>query len=258
MYPYKEVFNKAEQTLKNISSLSESDFKKAFNEYRFQELRILSDNEYYLMLVDIVFYSGFKAETVTKKLDVIHDHLPSFKSVSLYDDQNVESIMSDKNMIRNKRKIKACINIAKEFKILISEYGSFINFINSYGSFDKFENILLLKEDIESKFDYIGGITSYHVMTDLGLPVLKPDRVIVRLFKRLGLIQNGCQLLKSLIHGRKFSEATGHPIRYIDIILVKLGQVGIEESMGIETGICLKNNPQCEKCLLREYCSYEG
>ncbi|WP_094226858.1 hypothetical protein [Methanolobus psychrotolerans] len=62
-------------------------------------------------------------------------------------------------------------------------------------------------------------------MTEIGLPVLKPDRVITRIFKRIGLIESEDQLLKTVIHGRKFSQETGLPIRYIDIIFAIYGQM---------------------------------
>ncbi len=91
-------------------------------------------------------------------------------------------------------------------------------------------------------------------MTDIGLPVLKPDRVMCRIFKRLGLLENENQLLKTVIQGRKFAEATDLPIRYIDIVFVAYGQVKSEE-LGLIEGICLKN-PRCYECSIQEYCEF--
>ena len=108
---------------------------------------------------------------------------------------------------------------------------------------------MLLKEELEFRFDYLGGITVYHFLTDIGLDVLKPDRVLVRIFQRLGLIESEKQLLKTVIQGRKFAAATGHSIRYIDIIFVTYGQQGQE-------GICFTKNPKCNLCGLTEKCNY--
>jgi DNA-3-methyladenine glycosylase I len=112
-----------------------------------------------------------------------------------------------------------------------------------------------LKEELEYKFHGIGRITTYHVLTDIGLPVLKPDRVISRIFKRLGIIENSDQLLKTIIQGRKFVEITGLPIRYIDIIFVSYGQAK-SVALGLDRGICLEKNPLCEVCEVVEYCRY--
>jgi DNA-3-methyladenine glycosylase I len=109
------------------------------------------------------------------------------------------------------------------------------------------------------RFDYLSKITSYHFLTDIGMPVLKPDRVIRRIFYRLGLIEDEseseAQLLDSVYQGRKFVQATGYPIRYIDIVFVAYGQV-YSTGTGIGQGICLKDHPRCEVCGVRDDCRY--
>ena len=112
----------------------------------------------------------------------------------------------------------------------------------------------MLKEELEARFAYLGGITVYHFLTDLALPVLKPDRVIARIFRRLGLVEYERQHLKTVIHGRKFAEATELPIRYVDIVLVAYGQVRSIE-IGIDRGICLKE-PRCDLCSLTGVCQF--
>lgn len=256
MKPYKEIFSKVEVTLRNQSKLSEMDFNSHFGKFKTYENRSLSDADYFNTLIQIVFYSGFKAETVSKKLDVIKTHFPNFNVVATYDDEKVSKIMNDPTMIKNERKIRACVNNAKIFKNIIEEYGSFKNYLASFKLEESFKNLMLFKEEIEDKFHYLGDITAYHFMTDIGLPVLKPDRVITRIFKRIGLIESEKQLLETVIQGRKFSEETGYPIRYIDICFVKYGQMGEEKDFGLDNGICLEKNPNCLVCGIKEYCNY--
>ena len=62
------------------------------------------------------------------------------------------------------------------------------------------------------------------------------------------------QFFKTIQHGRKFAEATGFPIRYIDIVFVAYGQMKSEE-IGLTEGICL-TNPRCHECSITAYCSY--
>ena len=93
-------------------------------------------------------------------------------------------------------------------------------------------------------------------MTDIGLPVLKPDRAITRIFKRIGLIESKEQLLKTVIIGRRFSQETGEPIRYIDIILSKYGQMGEDVNLGLDDGICLEAYPKCGLCGIQGYCDH--
>ena len=109
---------------------------------------------------------------------------------------------------------------------------------------------------MESRFQYLGGVTVYHFLTDIGLPVLKPDRVICRIFHRLGLLDSEGQLLKAVLQGRKFAQATDRPMRYIDIVFVAYGQVESPD-LGITKGICL-DQPRCEACGLTRFCQYQS
>jgi DNA-3-methyladenine glycosylase I len=54
------------------------------------------------------------------------------------------------------------------------------------------------------------------------LQVLKPNRVICRIFYRLGLIRSELDTEEALRQGRLLAQATREPIRYIDIVFVAL------------------------------------
>lgn len=246
---YSDIFARVERTLKQQTGLSDNLFAERFSNFRNLTFTKRTDDEYFQIIKRIIFYSGFKAETVTNKLDIIDNHFPDYKTVSLFDETNLTLILSDKKMIKNRNKISATINNAKIVKQIVEEHGSFQLYIDSFNPTTSFENLMLLKEELEYRFDYLGGITVYHFLTDIGLDVLKPDRVIVRIFKRLGLIEDEKQLLKTIIQGRKFASATGYPIRYIDVIFVTYGQQGLN-------GICLGQKPKCNLCDLIEQCNF--
>lgn len=255
-FPYRDVFLAVETRLVEAGEqhMPVEKIRAQLDQYKLFEGRDLSDDQYFSILVFVAFYSGFRAATVTSKIDVIQKHFPGWEKVSLYGDEDIKNILSDPEMIAHPTKIRGCVENAKMFGELISKYGSIKKYIESYSPAESFENLLLLKEALEASFAYLGGITVYHFMTDIGLPVLKPDRVMCRIFERLGLLENQGQLLKAVLQGRKFAEATGFPIRYIDIVFVAYGQVKSEE-IGVIEGICL-NTPRCQKCSIRSYCGF--
>ncbi len=257
MKEYKAIFDKIEATLIATGSANTpaDEIRTKLNEFKKVEGRTFSDAEYYWILVYVIFYSGFRAATVTVKLELIRSCFPDYQTVSSYDPGKIDEILSNPAMIKNRRKIEACVQNAQVFKNIVSEYGSFKAYIDSFSPLASFENLMLLKEELEYRFSGLGRITTYHVLTDIGMPVIKPDRVICRIFTRLGLIESEEQLLKTVIQGRKFAEATGHPIRYIDIVFVAYGQVQSRE-YGLENGICLEQNPLCSICGVMEYCNY--
>jgi DNA-3-methyladenine glycosylase I len=165
-------------------------------------------------------------------------------------------------MIRHKGKIQASVDNAQAFKAVVDQYGSFQKYVDSFSPKASFENLMRLRRDLRRRFRYLGKITAYHFLTDIGMPVLKPDKVIRRIFYRLGLIESEGeseeQLLKVIFQGQKFAQETGHPIRYIDIVFVAYGREGLVKSgdIGIERGICLEDDPQCSICGVNKYCDY--
>lgn len=253
---YREIFYKAESSLKKHCNFDASEFESIYGSFKNYEKRMLSDREIFQMLVMIIFYSGFKAATVEVHKNTILSYFHDSVEVAEYDEPMVQRILSDPKMIRNESKIRSCITNAKTYNKIVKVFGSFNRYLDSFKPMESFENLLLLKEELEYKFEYLGGTTVYHFLTDLGFNVLKPDRVIARIFKRLGLIEDSKQLLKSVIQGRRFAQVTGLPIRYIDIIFVKYGQQGQSIEFGLDDGICLSDTPKCGICGLTGYCEY--
>jgi len=251
---YKSIFSSIEDSLRKHFQMTENEFHDRFSNFTDLQFNRRSDQVYFDKMKMIVFYSGFNALTVSKKESRINEHFGYYKIVANYNDSDKKYILSDKLMIRKPSKINAVINNAKEFVKIIQRFGSFHDYIDSFSPTESFENLMLLKEDLECRFEYLGGITVFHFLMDIGLDVIKPDRVITRIFERIGVIEYKDQYLKTIFHGRKFAEATGHPIRYIDIVLVSYGQQG--DSKNQMDGICLEKSPKCEICGVRKYCQY--
>jgi len=245
---YRQIFFNIEGTLRALSSDFShfEDFKKISNKSP------PTDDAVFKIIVGIVFYSGMNAATVTKRLPAIYEYVGDYEKVTQLDP---ERMLMDDRIIHHKRKIHGCIANAKEFEKIINQYGSFSNYLNSFGNLDDLEVLGRIKSDFENRFAYIGKVTAYHLMMELGLNVLKPDRVICRIFQRLGFIQDENDLTGAVEVGREIAEATNLPIRYVDIIFVKYGQKGSEEGFGLKDGICLIN-PRCGKCSITRYCNY--
>lgn len=233
---------------------AESDVRARLDAFDQVAGAAFSDDEIFRKLVMVIFYSGFRAKTVTDKRNVILAHFPDIATVAAYGAPDISRITSDPSMIRNKRKIGACVENARALAELSRAHGSVQAYIEAFGASESFENLFLLKEELEAKLAFVGGVTVYHLMTDLGLPVLKPDRVICRLFARLGLLESERQLLKAVLLGRRLARLTDRSIRYVDRVLVAHGQVASPE-LGISTGICL-NKPRCSECSVRPTCLY--
>ncbi len=246
---YKEIFQKIESALMANYQLSKEEFDEEFDSFKNLTYSEKTDNEYFDILKFIPFYAGFKAETVWKKYELLNNYFPDYKTVASYTKEKVDLMMNDKEMIKNIKKINSTIKNARRFERLVEQYGSIHNYFESFKPNESAENLMMLKSSLQYNFSYLGEITVYHFMTEIGLNVIKPDRVLQRIFARLDLITEREQLFESILIGRKFAEETGYPIRYIDVIFVVYGQIG-------KYGICFEENPKCELCLLTDRCNY--
>lgn len=254
-----EIFYKIEETLRNQSTLMREEFDRRFGKFSDVDYRVKTDHDIFWILVYIPFYSGMRSSTVTQRLPTIKKYLCDFNKVKDYSQAEVDQMLRDPNMIRHRRKIEACIANAREFDALLNQYGSFSKYLESFGSLTEEAAIKELRADLMGRFRYLGKITAYHFLTELGIDVIKPDRVICRIFERLGLIDARKKIDQVVEVGRRIAVATGYPTRYVDAVLVKYGQVGGGEEgryFGLEGGICLEKNPKCSVCGITGYCDY--
>jgi DNA-3-methyladenine glycosylase I len=237
VHNYEQLFRAIERSLltEGANERPIVEIQAELQKYRAIETQTFTDAKYWRLLVDVIFYSGFRASTVTARLPAIHEHLDDYVRVAEFGEAEITRVLQDRRAIRHRAKIEACVENARTFERLVSQHKGFGGYVDSFQPRGSLENLLLLKEDLDGRFRGLGPVTAYHFLTDIGLPVLKPDRVILRIFERLGLIEHDQQLLKSVIHGRKFAEATREPIRYVDIVLVAYGQLSTPE-LGLRSG----------------------
>jgi DNA-3-methyladenine glycosylase I len=259
MRDYKGIFERIEATLLEVGAetLPFETIQAELDKFRFGKEKTFTDEDYFWILVYVVFYAGFRAATVGAKIHVIREHFPSFGVVASYGEADIERIMSEERMIRHEAKIKACVKNAQTYAGIVhkDKFGSFRKYIDSFAPRESVVNLIRLKKELQSRFKRFAKVTPYHFLTDIGLPVLKPDRVICRIFQRLGLIESETHIEEAVIQGGKFAEATGHPIRYIDIIFVAYGQMTFA-ALGLTRGICLEQNPLCSRCKAKQDCNY--
>ena len=109
---------------------------KKYIEYHDKEWAVLNleDNYLFEMLLLEAFQAGLSWECVLNKRDsfrVAYDNFDIDKIIN-YDEDKINELLSNKDIIRNKLKIKASINNAKIFKRIVCAYGSFANYLNTF------------------------------------------------------------------------------------------------------------------------------
>lgn len=109
---------------------------KLYIEYHDNEWGILKKEDKYLyeMLILETFQAGLSWECVLNKREFFRKAFDNFdiEKIIKYDENKINKLLNDKNIIRNKLKIKATINNSVIFKQIIKEYGNFYNYLKQY------------------------------------------------------------------------------------------------------------------------------
>ena len=94
----------------------------------------LNDNYLFEMLILESFQAGLSWECILNKRESFRECYDNFNidKICNYDDNKINELLNNKNIIRNKLKIKASINNAKIFKKIQKEYKSFANYLKHF------------------------------------------------------------------------------------------------------------------------------
>ena len=151
-------------------------------EYHDNEWCVPNFNDKYLyeMLLLEFFQAGLSWECVLNKRDSFRKAYDDFdlNRVISYDDNKVNELLSNKDIIRNKRKINASINNSKIFKTIVDEYGSFYNYLRTFTKdrtiyeTGKITNDLsdALSKDLQNRgMTFVGSVIIYAYLQAIGV-----------------------------------------------------------------------------------------
>ncbi len=122
------------------------------NQYGFP---IEDDNELFCRLVLEINQAGLSWTTILKKQETFRKAYQNFNisKVAKFTETDVQRLLNNPGIIRNKLKVKAAIENARTILILQKESGSFKNWLNNHHPKTKEEWTLLFKKT----FKFTGG-----------------------------------------------------------------------------------------------------
>ncbi|MFZ9760037.1 MAG: DNA-3-methyladenine glycosylase I [Candidatus Kapaibacteriota bacterium] len=114
-----------------------------------------SDNALFERMCLEINQAGLSWLTILKKRYHFRDAFHGFDiaTVANYDDNDVQRLMSDQSIIRNRLKIMAVIHNAGVIRSLQQEHGTFMNWLNAHHPLSKTEWTKLFKKT----FKFTGG-----------------------------------------------------------------------------------------------------
>lgn len=150
--------------------------------YHDTEWGVLNTNEKYLykMFVLETFQAGLSWECILNKENEFMRAYDNFDidKVIKYDDIKINELLNNKNIIRNKLKIKASITNSIIYKEIVNQYGSFYNYLKVYSEDkiyyenDKVTSLLsdMISNDLKKRgMKFVGSITVYSYLQAIGI-----------------------------------------------------------------------------------------
>jgi DNA-3-methyladenine glycosylase I len=89
------------------------------------------DRKHFEFFVMDLFQAGLSWLTILKKREGFRNAFDGFdfRKIARYDENKIQSLLSDEKIIRNQLKIRATVNNAQKFLEIIDEFGSFEKYI---------------------------------------------------------------------------------------------------------------------------------
>lgn len=151
-------------------------------EYHDKEWGVMNINDNYLleMLILESFQAGLSWECVLNKRESFRLAYDNFNidKICNYTENKIKELSENKDIIRNKLKIKASINNAKIFKSIQKEFGSFSNYLKTFTKdniiyeTDKTTNFLsddISKDLIKRGMKFVGSTIIYSYLQAIGI-----------------------------------------------------------------------------------------
>ena len=136
-------------------------------EWWYQEKRPNSDEAYFENMSRIIFQAGLNWRVIDQKWTTIKKAFMNFniEKIASFTDVNVQELMKDAGIIRNKGKINAIIYNAKGFQVIKKQCGSFQKYLDSLDKSDNYENVV---KDLSGKFKWLGPASASFFLYTVG------------------------------------------------------------------------------------------
>ncbi len=125
------------------------------------------DSAYFENLTRCIFQAGLSWRTVAYKWSNFRAAFDGFdvEKVASYGEEDVERFMGDEGIVRNRRKITAAIENAREFKRIAEEHGSFKDWLDGL---DKSNNYASVEEQLGARMKHVGRSTAHIFLYTVG------------------------------------------------------------------------------------------
>ena len=139
-----------------VSTLNEDDLHRVYHDTKYG-FQVNSDDELFGRLILEINQAGLSWTTILKKQDNFRVAFSNFniKKIANYKEKDIERLLANSGIIRNKLKINAVIFNANKIIEIQKKHGSFKSWLNEQQSLDLESWVKLFKVNFKFRFPII-------------------------------------------------------------------------------------------------------
>jgi len=129
-----------------------------------QQITPTRTGDYLEVMSKAIFQTGISWKVVENKWPGIRDAFHDFdhRKVASINEVELAELSADTRVIRNRRKIEAIVDSARQMLDLEEQHGSFKNYLRSHGDFDK------TVADLRKRFKFLGEMGALYFLYVVG------------------------------------------------------------------------------------------
>ncbi len=141
--------------------------------WMYRDRRPPSDDAYFENMTRVIFLAGLSWKMIDKKWPNFKKAFQGFSidKVAEFDERDVQRLMGDASIVRNRQKIIAAVNNARVFQGLRREYGFFRQYLDSL---DKSDNYVFVIKELGKRFNRIGPSSARIFLYTVGEDIKRP------------------------------------------------------------------------------------
>jgi len=139
----------------------------------YRERQPPSDDAYFENMTRVIFLAGLSWRMIDEKWPNFKRTFKNFSidEVAKFGETDIMRLMNEAGIVRNRAKITATINNARQFQNIRKEYGSFHSYLNGL---DKSNNYVLVIKELCKRFKRLGPSSARIFLYSVGEKIRRP------------------------------------------------------------------------------------
>ncbi len=129
------------------------------------------DDGYFENMIRVIFQGGLSWEIIDKKWPHFKKAFKNFSidAVAKFDEEDIERLVSNSSIVRNRAKIVAAIKNARKFQAIVKKFGSFASYLDSL---DKSKNYASVVKELAEQFNRLGPSSARIFLFSVGEQIM--------------------------------------------------------------------------------------